>query len=546
MKKIFLSAFLVFLLVTPVFAEANSLPAVSEVELPSPGLTPDNPFYFLKEWKESIQTFFTFGAENQAKQFLHLADVRLAEYQKMIEAGKTDIAEKTLAKYGDQLNRALEKAKEVKAEGVEKLKEAISEKILSHEETLQKTLEKVPEWAKEGIKNAIEVSRQGFENAIGTISEEKKGELEKRAEEIKLKVEEKLGIVEKPPTSVGEPGPSFVPTSSVAVPVCIQVITPATSPDGTCKEFPTPCDVPSDWKKVDKCSSISAPSAPSTPPKPPISSEPTPTEIRYYTCPDGTKVESGRCFAGGGCSMLVSPENQCPQQTPPVSRGTECLTAGEIKYFKCADGTQIPWCMCGPEGSFAGAKNAWQCQYYPIGFTCQKQTVTSSPTLPQTSFTPPQQISPAATLECKGGTMDDYQCSDGTLIKWQCKCRDIGEQSEEARYCIVTPAESCSASVNASPLAITWIMTRYIGWIGEHIFWTTNVPANSYVEYGPTTSYGFTAGYTASPVSPTTQHGTNALEEARQRDTTYHFRIVAQDAKGNKFISQDYTFTTSP
>ena len=142
--------------------------------------------------------------------------------------------------------------------------------------------------------------------------------------------------------------------------------------------------------------------------------------------------------------------------------------------------------------------------------------------------------------------MDDYQCSDGTLIGWQCKCRDIGEQEEEARYCTVTPAESCPVSVNASSLAITWIMTRYIGWIGEHIFWTTNVPANSYVEYGLTTSYGFTAGYTASPASPTTQHGTNALEEARQRDTTYHFRIIAEDTKGNKVISNDYTFTLSP
>ncbi|MBU4298712.1 hypothetical protein KJ636_01600 [Patescibacteria group bacterium] len=35
--------------------------------------------------------------------------------------------------------------------------------------------------------------------------------------------------------------------------VCAQVITPAVSSDGTCKEFPTPCEVPSDWKKVDKC-----------------------------------------------------------------------------------------------------------------------------------------------------------------------------------------------------------------------------------------------------------------------------------------------------
>lgn len=35
--------------------------------------------------------------------------------------------------------------------------------------------------------------------------------------------------------------------------ICIQVITPAISPDGVCKNFPTPCDVPSTWKKINRC-----------------------------------------------------------------------------------------------------------------------------------------------------------------------------------------------------------------------------------------------------------------------------------------------------
>lgn len=36
--------------------------------------------------------------------------------------------------------------------------------------------------------------------------------------------------------------------------VCAQVITPAKNPlTGECKEFPTPCDVPSDWQRVDSC-----------------------------------------------------------------------------------------------------------------------------------------------------------------------------------------------------------------------------------------------------------------------------------------------------
>jgi len=35
--------------------------------------------------------------------------------------------------------------------------------------------------------------------------------------------------------------------------VCAQVITPAVSPAGECKKFPTPCDVPDGWEVVDKC-----------------------------------------------------------------------------------------------------------------------------------------------------------------------------------------------------------------------------------------------------------------------------------------------------
>jgi putative hemolysin len=41
--------------------------------------------------------------------------------------------------------------------------------------------------------------------------------------------------------------------TSSAGQVCVQIITPAISPEGICKEFFTPCSVPSDWRKVDKC-----------------------------------------------------------------------------------------------------------------------------------------------------------------------------------------------------------------------------------------------------------------------------------------------------
>ncbi len=48
------------------------------------------------------------------------------------------------------------------------------------------------------------------------------------------------GIIQPPPPSIP--------------PSCIQVITPALNPNtNECKDFPTPCDVPSGWKEIDKC-----------------------------------------------------------------------------------------------------------------------------------------------------------------------------------------------------------------------------------------------------------------------------------------------------
>jgi len=148
------------------------------VQLPDPGTLPDSPFYFLKSWKESIQTFFTFGAENKVKQFLHLAEVRLAEYQKMVEKGKTEIAARTLEKYEKQLNHALDKTEEAKEKGkdVEKLKEEISEKIIKHQEALENVLDKAPEQAQKGIEKAIEMSQKGFEKAVEAVTGEKKEE----------------------------------------------------------------------------------------------------------------------------------------------------------------------------------------------------------------------------------------------------------------------------------------------------------------------------------------------------------------------------------
>jgi|GEM_PF-1829517 hypothetical protein len=190
---------LFFVLVLTVLLGFGFAAVAQDAALSDAGTLPDSPFYFLKTWKESIQTFFTFGAEKKAEQYLHLAEVRLAEYQKMAEKGKAEAAQKTIEKYEEQLNRALEKAGEAKDEGrdVQKINETISETIIRHREVLGRVLEQVPEEAKKGIENAIEVSQRGFENAIQAVTGDKKGELERRAEETSTRIQERLDALKE-------------------------------------------------------------------------------------------------------------------------------------------------------------------------------------------------------------------------------------------------------------------------------------------------------------------------------------------------------------
>ncbi len=71
------------------------------------------------------------------------------------------------------------------------------------------------------------------------------------------------------------------------------------------------------------------------------------------------------------------------------------------------------------------------------------------------------------------------------------------------------------------------------------ITWTTNTPADSEVDYGPTTSYG---RYPWVVPGLVTAHSVTLSPLAT--NTLYHFRVRSIDASGNEGISGDSTFTT--
>jgi hypothetical protein len=72
------------------------------------------------------------------------------------------------------------------------------------------------------------------------------------------------------------------------------------------------------------------------------------------------------------------------------------------------------------------------------------------------------------------------------------------------------------------------------------ISWTTDIPSDSRVEYGFTTSYGSASALNTTRV---TAHmmTLSGLDSGR----LYHFRVQSRDAAGTLSVSKDYTFTTS-
>src|SRR5229473_6803413 len=74
----------------------------------------------------------------------------------------------------------------------------------------------------------------------------------------------------------------------------------------------------------------------------------------------------------------------------------------------------------------------------------------------------------------------------------------------------------------------------------SQIVWTTNVAANSAVDYGTTTSYG-----SSTPVDSTMVTNHQITVSGLAADTTYYYQVRSTDSKGNHGQSGGHKFTTA-
>lgn len=183
-KNILIIAMLLVFLLSANFSLAQNQ------ELPKPGILSDSPLYFLIKIGEGIQTFFTFGNTNKLERHLYLAEKRLTEAQSLAEKQtKTELVEKTLERYQNELEAVEKFHKEIKANAPNpELEEKLSEKLLNHQEVLLRVLNKAPEQAVKGIENAIEKSQHDFKQAIELVNNDKREKLKNKFSDISRKI----------------------------------------------------------------------------------------------------------------------------------------------------------------------------------------------------------------------------------------------------------------------------------------------------------------------------------------------------------------------
>ena len=110
-----------------------------------------------------------------------------------------------------------------------------------------------------------------------------------------------------------------------------------------------------------------------------------------------------------------------------------------------------------------------------------------------------------------------------------------------ATFLLCTSSQGSTASIEiiaSVPLTSYDISAGNITNSSVDITWTTNGPANSTVEYGLNSSYGFSVTNSDIVVSHTIS--LNGLTAGQ----VYHYRVVSSDSGGNSTISSDSVFTT--
>ena len=91
-----------------------------------------------------------------------------------------------------------------------------------------------------------------------------------------------------------------------------------------------------------------------------------------------------------------------------------------------------------------------------------------------------------------------------------------------------------------TPPVISNVLVSAVGTSTATVSWTTSKPTTSDIQFGPTTSYGFSVGKNTMLNTSHTRTISNLTAS-----TLYHFRIIVADSANNTVLGKDRTFTTT-
>ncbi|XKT74900.1 MAG: hypothetical protein ACJKSS_01925 [Patescibacteria group bacterium UBA2103] len=187
-----IKAIILSLLFVPFLAFAQN-----EQTLPSAGLTPENPFYFVDKLGEALQEFFTFSQEGKAHLQIAFAAERIAEIKivletKGVEAEGLAVAEARLQKHLGDAAEIVVKEKG-KGKDVSKLAKELDDNYNETKSALKASFdeqEEMLETQEDELKRALREAYQAGDTTQAEIIAEELGQVKAQLELLELKEEE--------------------------------------------------------------------------------------------------------------------------------------------------------------------------------------------------------------------------------------------------------------------------------------------------------------------------------------------------------------------
>ncbi len=125
------------------------------------------------------------------------------------------------------------------------------------------------------------------------------------------------------------------------------------------------------------------------------------------------------------------------------------------------------------------------------------------------------------------------ECDRQTPVRWLDVASPVAPEWLTA---ITTVYNAIQPTLNVTAMSVQNITTTSV-----KIFWDVSAFATGQVEYGETTDYGH---FSTKENSFDYDHHEQLLPNLAQ-GTTYHYRVISEDAQGNRVVTDDHTFTTS-